>query len=83
MTRFSGENMRGIRLRIRSFGKLINAGAPAVRSSMPMERNELDRTLELARSPSMLGKKLEIPSLNRTSYPWSFLLLLKIGCLAT
>jgi len=39
--------------------------------------------LEVAVSPSISGKEFDNPSRKRSSYPYNFLFLLKIGCLAT
>jgi hypothetical protein len=50
---------------------------------MPMLKKLLDRSLEVAVSSSISGKAFDSPSRKRSSYPYNFLFLLKIGCLAT
>jgi len=62
---------------------LIKAVSPDVSWFMPMLKKLLDRSLEVAVSPSMSGNALDNPSRKRSSYPYNFLFLLKIGCLAT
>jgi len=62
---------------------LIKAVLPDVSWFMPMLKKLLDRSWEVAVSPSISGKAFDNPSRKRSSYPYNFLFLLKIGCLAT
>jgi hypothetical protein len=73
----------GILFNNRLCGKLIKAVLPDVSWFMPMLKKLLDRSLEVAVSPSISGKAFDNPSRKRSSYPYNFLFLLKIGCLAT
>lgn len=62
---------------------MIKAVLPDVSWFMPMLKKLLDRSLEVAVSPSISGKAFDNPSRKRSSYPYNSLFLLKIGCLAT